>query len=120
IAYVDDVQLERYYKNYLEGMGETEKAFVAAVSRLARYPVVGGLAIHWQASGVYIDSSLNLYDARLAKSFALSVNHVVSLARAIAKVGKFKACVFNGRNTGNIRRQNVNDPESAPAEAVIP
>jgi len=120
IAYVDDVQLERYYKNYLEGMGETEKAFVAAVSRLARYPVVGGLAIHWQASGVYIDSSLNLYDARLAKSFALSVNNVVSLARAIAKVGIFKACLFNARNTIHISRQNVNEPFLAPAEAVIP
>ncbi len=51
IQYIDDVQLERYYKNYLEGMGETEKAFVAAVSRLGRYPVVGGIAIHWQSSG---------------------------------------------------------------------
>lgn len=120
IAYVDDVQLERYYKNYLEGMGETEKAFVAAVSRLARYPVVGGLAIHWQASGVYIDSSLNLYDDSLAKSFALSVNNVVSLARAIAKVGIFKACLFNARNTIHISRANVQQPFLPPVDAVIP
>lgn len=120
IAYVDDVQLERYYKNYLEGMGETEKAFVAAVSRLARYPVVGGLAIHWQASGVYIDSSLNLYDDSLAKSFALSVNNVVSLARAIAKVGIFKACLFNARNTIHISRTSVQQPFLPPVDAVIP
>jgi non-specific serine/threonine protein kinase len=120
IAFVDDVQLERYYKNYLQGMGETEKAFVAAVSRLARYPVVGGLAIHWQANGVYIDSSLNLYDASLAGSFALSVNNVVTLARAIAKVGIFKACLFNARNTIHISRQNSSEPFIPAADAVIP
>lgn len=120
IAYVDDVQLERYYKNYLEGMGETEKAFVAAVSRLARFPVVGGLAIHWQASGVYIDSSLNLYDASLSKSFALSVNNVVTLARAIAKVGIFKACLFNARNTIHIARSSVTEAFMPPAAAAIP
>ena len=120
IAYVDDVQLERYYKNYLQGMGETEKAFVAAVSRLARFPVVGGLAIHWQAGGVYIDSSLNLYDDNLAASFALSVNNVVTLARAIAKVGIFKACLFNARNTLHISRYSLSEPFTAPADAVIP
>ena len=120
IAYVDDVQLERYYKNYLQGMGETEKAFVAAVSRLARYPVVGGLAIHWQANGVYIDSSLNLYDASLAAAFALSVNNVVTLARAIAKVGIFKACLFNARNTIHISRQSTVQPFIPAADAAIP
>jgi non-specific serine/threonine protein kinase len=120
IAYVDDVQLERYYKNYLQGMGETEKAFVAAVSRLARFPVVGGLAIHWQVNGVYIDSSLNLYDASLAESFALSVNNVVTLARAIAKVGIFKACLFNARNTIHISRQSTAEPFVPAADAVIP
>jgi non-specific serine/threonine protein kinase len=120
IAYVDDVQLERYYKNYLQGMGETEKAFVAAVSRLARYPVVGGLAIHWQANGVYIDSSLNLYDASLAAAFALSVNNVVTLARAIAKVGIFKACLFNARNTIHISRQSTAQPFIPAADAAIP
>jgi len=120
IAYVDDVQLERYYKNYLQGMGETEKAFVAAVSRLARYPVVGGLAIHWQANGVYIDSSLNLYDASLARSFAVSVNNVVTLARAIAKVGIFKACLFNARNTIHISRANTTEPFIPAADAAIP
>ncbi len=53
---VNDVQLDRYYKNFMQGMGETEKAFLAAVSRLGRYPVVGGLAVRWESDGVYIDS----------------------------------------------------------------
>lgn len=120
LAFVDDVQLERYYKNYLEGMGETEKAFVAAVGRLARFPVVGGLAIHWQTSGVYIDSSLNLYDASLSDSFALSVNNVVTLARAIAKVGIFKACLFNARNTIHISRSSTAEPFLPPEHSYIP
>lgn len=120
IAYVDDVQLERYYKNYLEGMGETEKAFIAAVSRLARYPVVGGLAIHWQASGVYIDSSLNLYNANVERAFALAVNNVVTLARAISKVGTFKACLFNARNTIHLSRENVDVPFVVPEGSTIP
>ncbi len=90
IQYVDDVQLERYYKNYLVGMGETEKAFVAAVSRLARYPVVGGLAIHWQLQGVYIDCNLHLYDQSLLSAFSLAVNNVVHLARPLPKWGSSK------------------------------
>ncbi len=44
---VNDVQLDRYYKNFMQGMGETEKAFLAAVSRLGNYPVVGG----WRFAG---------------------------------------------------------------------
>lgn len=38
---VNDVQLDRYYKQFMQGMGETEKAFLASVSRLGKYPVVG-------------------------------------------------------------------------------
>ncbi|MBU1621456.1 MAG: protein kinase [Gammaproteobacteria bacterium] len=114
IQYIDDVQLERYYKNYLEGMGETEKAFVAAVSRLGRYPVVGGIAIHWQSSGVYIDSSLNLFDERLQKAFAVAVNNVVQLARCIAKVGIFKACLFDARQTIHIARDSTDLPFVVP------
>lgn len=106
IQYVDDVQLERYYKNYLVGMGETEKAFVAAVSRLARYPVVGGLAIHWQLQGVYIDCNLHLYDQSLLNAFSLAVNNVVHLAQAIAKVGIFKACLFDARQTIHLAREH--------------
>jgi non-specific serine/threonine protein kinase len=115
IQYIDDVQLERYYKNYLEGMGETEKAFVAAVSRLGRYPVVGGIAIHWQSSGVYIDSSLNLFDQRLQKAFAEAVNNVVQLARSIAKLGIFKACLFDARQTIHIARDSTEVPFVVPA-----
>ncbi len=106
IQYVDDVQLERYYKNYLVGMGETEKAFVAAVSRLARYPVVGGLAIHWQLQGVYIDCNLHLYNQSLLSAFSLAVNNVVHLAQAIAKVGIFKACLFDARQTIHLAREH--------------
>lgn len=120
IAYVDDVQLERYYKNYLEGMGETEKAFIAAVSRLARYPVVGGLAIHWQSTGVFIDCSLNLYNSQLQRAFALAVNNMVTLARAISKVGTFKACLFNARNTIHISRPHEHTPFVVPDGSRIP
>jgi non-specific serine/threonine protein kinase len=119
IQYIDDVQLERYYKNYLEGMGETEKAFVAAVSRLGRYPVVGGLAIHWQSSGVYIDCSLNLFDERLQKAFAVAVNTVVQLARSIAKVGIFKACLFDARQTIHIARETTDVPFVVPAGTTL-
>jgi non-specific serine/threonine protein kinase len=59
---IDDAQLEKYYKNYLMGMGDNEKAFVAALSRLGNFPVVGGLAIRWAKEGVYIDSNLTLFD----------------------------------------------------------
>ena len=119
IQYIDDVQLERYYKNYLEGMGETEKAFVAAVSRLGRYPVVGGIAIHWQSTGVYIDSSLNLFDASLQKAFAVAVNNVVQLARSIAKVGIFKACLFDARQTIHIARDSIAEPFVVPPGTVL-
>ena len=119
IQYIDDVQLERYYKNYLEGMGETEKAFVAAVSRLGRYPVVGGIAIHWQSSGVYIDSSLNLFDQRLQQAFAVAVNNVVQLARSIAKVGIFKACLFDARQTIHIARDSTEQPFVVPQGTAL-
>lgn len=119
IQYVDDVQLERYYKNYLVGMGETEKAFVAAVSRLARYPVVGGLAIHWQLQGVYIDCNLHLYDQSLLSAFSLAVNNVVHLAQAIAKVGIFKACLFDARQTIHLAREHSGLPfELGPGQHI--
>ncbi len=120
IQYVDDVQLERYYKNYLEGMGETEKAFVAAVSRLGRYPVVGGLAIHWQPQGIYIDCHFHLYQSTLAGAFALAVNNVVTLARAIAKVGTFKACLFDARPTLHLSRPDPTQAFTVPAQIRIP
>ena len=108
LRYIDDAQFERYYKNYMQGMGDTEKAFVAAVSRLGKYPVVGGLAVRWEDTGVYIDSSLNLYDTTLQTSFESSVNNVVHFARAINRNGVFKCCMFNARDTLHIERSDEN------------
>jgi non-specific serine/threonine protein kinase len=105
---IDDAQFERYYKNYMQGMGDTEKAFVAAVSRLGKYPVVGGLAVRWENTGVYIDSSLHLYDTKLKTSFEASVNNVVHFARAINRNGVFKCCMFNARDTLHIERHDEN------------
>jgi non-specific serine/threonine protein kinase len=110
LRYIDDAQFDRYYKNYMQGMGDTEKAFVAAVSRLGKYPVVGGLAVRWEETGVFIDSSLNLYDAKLRKSFEASLNNVVSFARAINRIGVFKCCMFNARDTLHVERSNEISP----------
>lgn len=105
---IDDAQFERYYKNFMQGMGDTEKAFVAAVSRLGKYPLVGGLAVRWEKKGVFFDSSLNLYDLSLAKSFEASLNNVVHFARAINRVGVFKCCMFNARDTLHVERSDEN------------
>ena len=120
LRYINDAQFERYYKNYMQGMGETEKAFIAAVGRLGKYPVVGGLAVRWQPEGVYIDSSLNLYDPSLKRSFELSVNNVVTLARAIHRVGIFKSCMFNARDTLHIEREDGGEPFVPLAGQCIP
>jgi len=101
---IDDVQFAHYYKNFLQGMGDTEKAFLASVSRLAKYPVLGGLAVRWEKDGVYIDSCLNLYDLRYKVSFTASVNNMVNLARAIYRLGVFKSCLFNARDTLHLDR----------------
>src|SRR5690554_5511842 len=107
---VNDVQLDRYYKNFMQGMGETEKAFLAAVSRLGRYPVVGGLAVRWEADGVYIDTSLNLHDPELKPAFIAAVNNMVHLARAIYRQGIFKSCLFNARDTLHLEREHQEQP----------
>lgn len=107
---IDDVQLEKYYKNYLMGMGDTEKGFIAAVSRLGNFPVVGGLAIRWEKKGVYIDSNLTMFDESLRASFESAVNNMVSLAQGIFRIGVFKSCLFNAKNTIHVER----DDESAP------
>ncbi|GHC26297.1 serine/threonine protein kinase [Aidingimonas halophila] len=111
---VNDVQLDRYYKNFMQGMGDTEKAFLAAVSRLGRYPVVGGLAIRWEAEGVYFDTSLNLHDRSLKPAFIVAVNNLVTLARAIHRRGIFKSCLFNARNTLHIDRDSSEAPFILP------
>jgi len=107
---IDDVQLDNYYKNFLGGMGDNSKAFLASVSRLSKFPIVGGLAIHWQDEGLYIDSNLNLYDESLRWSFSCAVNNMVNLARAIDREGIFKACFFNAKHTKHIERDNAQRP----------
>jgi len=107
---VNDVQLDRYYKNFMQGMGETEKAFLAAVSRLGRYPVVGGLAIRWETDGIYVDISLNLHDPALKAAFVSAVNNMIHLARAIYRRGIFKSCLFNARETLHVDRLGPDQP----------
>ena len=119
LNYINDAQFERYYKNYLMGMGETEKAFIAAVSRLGKYPVVGGMAIRWEPEGIYVDSSLNLYSAPAKAAFEQSVNNVISLARAIHRSGVFKCCMFNAKDTLHIERADEYSPFVPPEKCHI-
>ncbi|OKY28006.1 protein kinase [Thalassotalea sp. PP2-459] len=120
LANINDAQLEKYYKNYLMGMGDTEKAFIAAVSRLGNFPVVGGLAIRWEKEGVYIDSNLTLFDQALKTSFQSAVNNMIYLAQGIFRTGVFKSCLFNARNTLHVERDTVEQPFIAQPEQVIP
>ncbi|MEC9482062.1 MAG: protein kinase [Halomonas sp.] len=117
---VNDVQLDRYYKNFMQGMGETEKAFLVAVSRLGKYPVVGGLAVRWETDGVYIDSVLNLHDMTLKTAFVAAVNTMVNLARAIYRRGVFKSCLFNARDTLHIDRDGPENPFEPGPDMAIP
>lgn len=116
---VNDVQLDRYYKQFMQGMGETEKAFLASVSRLGKYPVVGGLAVRWEREGVYIDSSLNLHDPTLKPAFIEAVNNMVHLARAIHRQGIFKSCLFNARQTLHLERDAEGEPFYAKQDMAI-
>ena len=117
---IDDVQLEKYYKNYLMGMGDNEKAFIAALSRLGNFPVVGGLAIRWAKEGVYIDSNLTLFDPALKNSFESAVNNMIHLAQGIFRIGMFKSCLFNARNTLHVERDSQSQPFVAKPEQSIP
>jgi len=116
---IDDVQLEKYYKNFLMGMGDTEKAFIAAVGRLGNFPVVGGLAIRWEKDGVYIDSNLTLYDQSLKTSFQSAVNNMINLAQGIFRVGMFKSCLFDARNTLHVEREDETQPFRAKPDQKI-
>ncbi len=119
IAKMDDLQLEKYYRNFMAGMGDTEKGFIAAVSRLAQYAIVGGLAIHWRESGVFIDSNLALYNREQKSALILAVNNMVTLARGIRRIGVFKACFFNARDTLHLERDNTEQPfEIAPDQQL--
>jgi non-specific serine/threonine protein kinase len=117
---INDVQLEKYYKNFLMGMGDSEKAFIAAVGRLSDFPVVGGLVIHWDKAGVYIDSNLTLFDQTLQTSFQSAVNNMIHLAQGIFHVGTFKSCLFNARNTLHIERDSESYPFEVKENQVIP
>ncbi len=116
----DDAQMGHYYKNYLQHMGELEKAFLSAVSRLAKYPVVGGLAVRWEKDGVYIDSSITLYDESLRRAFTQSINNMVNLAQSIHRVGTFKSCLFNARDTIHCERTRITDPFAVDPDVAIP
>ncbi|MFC3095780.1 serine/threonine protein kinase [Alteromonas sediminis] len=120
IKYLNDAQFDRYYKNYLQGMGETEKGFIAAVSRLGNYPVVGGMAIRWEVDGIYVDSSLQIYDQALKPAFDHAINNVVTLARAIHRKGIFKCCLFNAKDTLHFEREEAHTPFYPNDDTHIP
>ncbi|QBG34244.1 serine/threonine protein kinase [Litorilituus sediminis] len=120
LTHIDDVQLDKYYKNYLMGMGDNEKAFIAALSRLGNFPVVGGLAIRWEKDGVYIDSNLSLFDPSLKASFESAVNNMIYLAQGIFRVGVIKSCLFNARNTLHVERKSRDLPFIASPEQSLP
>jgi non-specific serine/threonine protein kinase len=116
---IEDEQLDKYYKNFLQGMGETEKGFVAAVSRLGRYPMVGGLAVKWSPEGVRFESAFSLFDASMKRAFVQSLNNMVSLARALYQEGTFKAVMYDARDTLHIDRVSEQEPFVVPKRLRI-
>ncbi len=116
---IDDEQLDKYYKNYLMGMGDNEKAFIAALSRLGNFPVVGGLAIRWEKEGVYVDSNLTLFDPLLKTAFESAVNNMIYLAQGIFRIGMFKSCLFNARDTLHVERKKQSQPFQAKPDQKI-
>lgn len=117
---VDNVELEKYYKNFMHGMGGTERAFLCAISRLGKYPVLGGLAIRWEENDIFIDSSLNLQAPTLKQPFTSAVNTMVTLARAIHREGVFKCCLFDAKNTLHLQRENEQQRFAPPTGMIIP
>lgn len=117
---VKDVELEKYYKNFMHGMGKTERAFLCSVSRLGKYPVLGGMAVRWQDDEVYIDSSLNLHNPELKQPFIAAANTLVTLSRAIHRKGVFKCCFFDAKNTLHLQRQDMDQPFIPPQGMEIP
>lgn len=117
---IEDEQLDKYYKNFLQGMGETEKAFVASVSRLGRYPIVGGLTVKWHTDGIRIESAFNLFDEEMKRSFIQSLNNTVNLARALYQEGTFKAVMYDARDTLHIDRVSEEAVFEVPKRYRIP
>ena len=120
IEKMDDLQLEKYYRNFMAGMGDTEKGFIAAVGRLSQYSIVGGLAIHWRETGIFVDSNLALYKANEKQALILAVNNMVTLARGIRRIGVFKACFFNARDTLHLERDDTSTPFDIDPEQQLP
>ncbi|GAA5190100.1 serine/threonine protein kinase [Ferrimonas gelatinilytica] len=118
-----DLQIAHYYRDFLAGMGDSEKAFVLAVNQLGQYPLIGGLALHWQQGTVAIDSSLALQDPALLAPFTHAVNNLVTLARALtpkADRAVFKACFFDARNTLHLTREDPESPFAPEADTALP
>ncbi|GAA4899587.1 protein kinase domain-containing protein [Ferrimonas pelagia] len=118
-----DLQLAHYYRDFLNGMGDNEKAFVTAVTQLGHYPLLGGLALHWHNDGVDIDSSLHLQDPQYQSAFQYAVNNLVSLARALrphASDAVFKACFFDARATLHLERQDAHSRFVLPPSLALP
>ena len=116
---INDVELEKYYKNFMHGMGSTERAFLCAVSRLGKYPVLGGLAIRWEDNVIFIDSSLNLHDSHLKQPFNHAVNTLVTLARAVHREGVFKCCFFDAKTTLHLHREQEYQRFTPPPDMTI-
>ena len=116
---INDAQFERYYKHYLQGMGDTEKAFIAAVSRLGKYPIMGGLAFRWANGTVDVDSELSLFDKTLETAFASAVNNVITLAQAINSEGVFKSCMFDARRTIHLSRSDSEEAFVVPDDVHL-
>lgn len=104
---VNDAQLDRYYKEFLFDTGDTEKAFLASISRLAKYPAVGGLSFHWKEDSLFIESSLIMHDESLGNAFTQAVNNTVMLAQGISQKGLFKCCLFDARKTIQLERDGT-------------
>ncbi|MCF2849566.1 serine/threonine protein kinase [Pseudoalteromonas sp. ACER1] len=104
---VNDAQLDRYYKEFLFDTGDTEKAFLASISRLAKYPVVGGLSFHWKENSLFVESSLILHDETLGTAFTDAINNTVMLAQGIEQKGLFKCCLFDARKTIQLERDGT-------------
>lgn len=120
IAKMDDLQLDKYYRNFMAGMGDTEKGFIAALGRIAQYSIVGGIAIHWRETGVFIDSNLALYCSEEKAALILAVNNMVTLARGIHRIGVFKACFFNARDTLHLERTDTSIPFEIEPDQQLP
>ena len=104
---INDAQLDRYYKEFLFDTGDTEKAFLASISRLAKYPVVGGLSFHWKDESMFVESSLIMHDESLGDAFSDAINNTVMLAQAINQKGLFKCCLFDARKTIQLERDGT-------------